>query len=1664
MQNRTMVSLDKNNIELRTHQTLMIPGLHPPPFDEYVVKLKYNWSEADIDVVIPTTHLISADGFSQVSVIRPYHRDPSEKNVKVRIDTSHGSTLYNFLSHYRRPIAALRQRFEALLQRARDMRQLRIDTTLATLPAAPAISETPIRPAIPLRVDPELRIDFTRLNHHTLSGTIDIMFVRPAESAQIVRMFGPISAWHREPRASVRIEVEPTLAGLARYFVSWRTGVTITLVVEIGSRAASNFHQYMMQVAGHDETASDAVLLPIATDELTNSEQRRAISQLRQHALSTHEASVIDPIPDEVWRHVLSRRQVPRTLVYPPSNERLTEFKRLCDEVVATQHIHQFCHHWFRRHALPAPELASINAVIDNAGQDATAYLQTVPPLLRQLSVAFSDLHEIQVIQACQGLRNAWLTSQIGDSLAPALERYRLLRSSTLRQALSEHGSVVIDWLLPGPEGVSTTAVRRDVWNAVVTPAMRATLPRDDRLKHYDEFMQLRRTLASDYPDLDQLRQSALKKLLRKKKIKLGMHELALVEFEPHDTDQRLAPARVHFIDALLRDGMPADITAAARVYHFHTEFDSLAWKATTLTLPDLRLMLAQANTNPRQHHHNEMTRYWGRHGAPQSGGDDLHTLILSAQACLAAHDLCNAGHLPAASLQCIITAAGFGTQSASDIECHLLDLGGIISTDLVTIRGSDAGVVLYRPGHWPQFQHYADMGAMREAIAVDCNSETARRQWATHFAPETRPDSFKAGIDTLLLRLGNGELIGQIALAESLIRVDGDVFHQVARRQQQVAENASAVSEALCSSPWSNAERFFEDDLDLSAHAVSGAWMDALVAALALRRHGKPAWNRASHLIATPPTGVRALPTDLQQELLQEACRQEREQALWHHRAPNIAIDGAQYMQDFLRKTFPDHFVGSRSDGAPDVHQLVLNEYYPPESNVAFYMVNDISLLRRRKSSIPLSQLSYCNIDVAGIWDALITTGDRYFTISHKNSVPNHYDDNFDNIVDPKVLVGAIIDGRDFDFATYHRQQIERYFTDHGATLARLARERALLTAQLMLHEGELSHDNYQLIEAAFGPAGGMRTDAAVYPLRVSGHAARDCLHLHCKVSGRRVLYLAGDDVPYLAFEHLSAAKQFLLDLKRDDRRLLDFAHTHFAREDAEERRAAKGLRLTISPGVINVLRTNDQAAALNANPQLAKTTPRTHSEAVARRHSAERLRDLLDEKEPIRGDPFTALVAIGRRGAAADATYFIRSASDRMKEQWMEYARIIPVDFVEGLVKLALGKTAADLRSARRMLGTDLALNLLPLLVKVHRTANPVISIAGSRTAHALVRGVSRNEPVARLARWFKPPQRLNGQIGYPLSPPRPPVWRRIEHNLASRLLDMRVFNATIRDAQGILHTDSPMHSPKWYTVAGMAVRLDRAATDFFSEFIPPPRLYLQRLDNTDQLFYLAYRDAPEHGYAGLGRGLVVGENHSNTAARRFLNENLGLLAGCGVRTLYTEVFKRDADAELLRIFNRGGNFPDHLLERLRRFDALATPRLISAFSDEEPATSLLMLFDNARRHGLEVRAIDNVPATAPDHMLRRFISPDPRTSSMNYVASRIIRHDQAHFRRHPWVAHMGAGHAVRDYGFPGVNEITGTPSVFVYAENFPPTMVLGDYHLAIDATNAAPQFQEP
>lgn len=169
---------------------------------------------------------------------------------------------------------------------------------------------------------------------------------------------------------------------------------------------------------------------------------------------------------------------------------------------------------------------------------------------------------------------------------------------------------------------------------------------------------------------------------------------------------------------------------------------------------------------------------------------------------------------------------------------------------------------------------------------------------------------------------------------------------------------------------------------------------------------------------------------------------------------------------------------------------------------------------------------------------------------------------------------------------------------------------------------------------------------------------------------------------------------------------------------------------------------------------------------------------------------------------------------------------------------------------------------------------------------------------------------------------------------------------------------------------------------------------------------------------------RGLVIGESHTAIGSKQWLIENMELLAGKQVKTLYMEHLLTDFHQVALDEFFRTGVMPSELESYLNALD-------VGNMTDPLGRYTFLEVVREARKQGIHIQAIDcmasyrlygmeitTVQALAIDETARQ--------KMMNYFARSIIRADQTVRGAHKWVALMGNSHSNTFDGVAGVSEL--------------------------------------
>lgn len=161
----------------------------------------------------------------------------------------------------------------------------------------------------------------------------------------------------------------------------------------------------------------------------------------------------------------------------------------------------------------------------------------------------------------------------------------------------------------------------------------------------------------------------------------------------------------------------------------------------------------------------------------------------------------------------------------------------------------------------------------------------------------------------------------------------------------------------------------------------------------------------------------------------------------------------------------------------------------------------------------------------------------------------------------------------------------------------------------------------------------------------------------------------------------------------------------------------------------------------------------------------------------------------------------------------------------------------------------------------------------------------------------------------------------------------------------------------------------------------------------------------------------GMIVGEDHSQSAGLRFLIDNAKEFKKNNVTTLYSEGFDHSLQPDLDRFFETG-EFSSALRKNLKLIDR--------AHSGHGQYTNRTLL-ETMREQGIRVKAID-VPSVEPKTQ---------RLKNMNYYASQVIGKDQAMNPQEKWVARVGTEHVFTYDGEPpirGISQLTGATGVSI------------------------------
>ncbi|KRP59579.1 type III effector protein, HopAC1 family [Pseudomonas trivialis] len=161
----------------------------------------------------------------------------------------------------------------------------------------------------------------------------------------------------------------------------------------------------------------------------------------------------------------------------------------------------------------------------------------------------------------------------------------------------------------------------------------------------------------------------------------------------------------------------------------------------------------------------------------------------------------------------------------------------------------------------------------------------------------------------------------------------------------------------------------------------------------------------------------------------------------------------------------------------------------------------------------------------------------------------------------------------------------------------------------------------------------------------------------------------------------------------------------------------------------------------------------------------------------------------------------------------------------------------------------------------------------------------------------------------------------------------------------------------------------------------------------------------------------GMIIGEDHSQSAGLKILIDHAAVFRKNGVRVLYSEGFEHALQPDLDRFFD-SGEFSPALRKNLKLIDLAHSKHGI--YTNRELLLTL-------RKNGIRIKAID-VPSVE---------KKTTRLKNMNYYASKVIEKDQALDPQQKWIVRVGSDHVFTyeaSRPIRGISELTGATGVLV------------------------------
>ncbi|MFO3722552.1 dermonecrotic toxin domain-containing protein [Pseudomonas sp. HLMP] len=330
-------------------------------------------------------------------------------------------------------------------------------------------------------------------------------------------------------------------------------------------------------------------------------------------------------------------------------------------------------------------------------------------------------------------------------------------------------------------------------------------------------------------------------------------------------------------------------------------------------------------------------------------------------------------------------------------------------------------------------------------------------------------------------------------------------------------------------------------------------------------------------------------------------------------------------------------------------------------------------------------------------------------------------------------------------DFHARYKSMLDDYWTHALKSHQVAARINFIAACNKQVLQGSLSEAGRKLAWQAadlMPRTPGLR----VRPLNVYGYTATDILCITDRASPEALLYLPGNAFPLHEFSTRAALQDwFGRQCQSDEKRQI--LRQHFALADTPDGLDFSGLDTAL--------------AGLGAYPALHWRSPNRPGFTTDGPWSPGDFVNYRATKysPPIKGDLFEALTERQRQRSYADADFIITSDSEVTKAKWRSYLTAsINLLAPLALVVPELAPLFALGGMAQFGLGLDQAINGKSLEDKADGVQN--IEFGLMNAAPLVLTGLSKAQQLFPPKRdGFVFPTRVNGQLGYPLSPMMPP-----------------------------------------------------------------------------------------------------------------------------------------------------------------------------------------------------------------------------------------------------------------------------------------------------------------